>query len=571
MDPKEMARFYTEAAKNLSRGWLEAGSTLFAANRRLVDAARLWGDERRAAEEVLARASRRSGEETRAVVGAGEGPPDAASLARFGDLIRAQTFLWTAANLTAAERLERAASESAEAMAGSGPGSVPGFAAGSASGFAPGFAELAASAPSPRVFVLGVVAADLWVGYAALRERARWAPGLVRDEDWDLQHRRGAGRVLDAAAALGGTLIKAAQFASSRPDLLPAAYVEILSELQDRVPPQPWTVIEGAVSQEIGRPLQEAFQEFDHEPLASASIAQVHRARLVGGGEVAVKVQYPGIAGLIEADLSALEEIFKAISSLEPSVNLQPILDYLRWTLPMELDFEREAGSISALKKALSHRDDILIPEVVAGLNTRRLLVMDLAEGVKITDREGLINAGLDPRRVAELLVEVYAEQLFQRGVFHADPHPGNLFVKPGPNGPVLVLLDHGLTVDLPPDLIAAMKEAIEALTEGDFDALTGALRKAGLDISPNLDLDTLLGLVGVLFGSDQTGEANGEGDQEATDLGQFGLKLGTSIGHIPNDLLLVGRAIGLIDGTVRQLDPDLDTIEIVARYTQEN
>ncbi|MDQ4064355.1 MAG: AarF/UbiB family protein [Actinomycetota bacterium] len=569
MDPNEMARFYIEAAKNLSRSWLEAGSTLFAANRRLVDAARLWGDETRAAEEVLARASRRSGEETRAVVGAGEGPPDAASLARFGDLVRAQTFLWTAANLTAAERLGRAASESVEAMAGSVPGSVPGFAAGS--GFAPGFAELAASAPSPRVFVLGVVAADLWVGYAALRERARWAPGLVRDEDWELQHRRGAGRVLDAAAALGGTLIKAAQFASSRPDLLPAPYVETLSELQDRVPPQPWTVIEGAVSQEIGRPFQEAFAEFDHEPLASASIAQVHRARLTDGREVAVKVQYPGIAGLIEADLSALEGIFKAISRLEPSLNLQPILDYLRWTLPMELDFEREARFISRLKKALSHRDDVLIPEVVEGLNTRRLLVLKLAEGVKITDREGLINAALDPSRVAELLVEVYAEQLFQRGVFHADPHPGNLFVKPGPDGPILVLLDHGLTVDLPPDLIAAMKEAIEALTEGNFEALTGALRKAGLDISPDLDLDTLLGLVGVLFGSDQTGEENGEGDEEATDLGQFGLKLGTSIGHIPNDLLLVGRAIGLIDGIVRQLDPDLDTIEIVARYAQED
>jgi hypothetical protein len=135
----------------------------------------------------------------------------------------------------------------------------------------------------------------------------------------------------------------------------------------------------------------------------------------------------------------------------------------------------------------------------------------------------------------------------------------------------VLVLLDHGLTVTVPPDLVEAMKEAIEALTEGDFDALTGALQKAGLEISPDLDLDTLLGLVGVLFGSDQTGEENGQGDGEGTGLPQFGLKLGASIGHIPNDLLLVGRAIGLIDGITRQLDPDVDTIEIVARYAQED
>ena len=556
MEHNEMTRLHADATKNLYRSWLEAGSAMFALNRRLADAARLWDDEARAAEEVLARAARRSGEETRAVFGT-EGPPDAASLARLGDLMRAQTFLWTAANLAAAERLGRAAAAGGEALSGS-------------PGLAPGFADLASSAPSPRVFVLGVVAADLWVGYAGLRERARWTPGLVRDEDWELQHRRGAGRVLDAAAALGGTLIKAAQFASSRPDLLPTAYVETLSELQDRVPPQPWAVIEGAVSRELGRPVSEAFTEFDVEPVASASIAQVHRARLADGREVAVKVQYPGIASLIVADLSALEGIFKAISHLEPSVNLQPILDYLRWTLPMELDFRREAGAIKDLKRAMHHREDVLVPEVVEGMNTERLLVMELVEGVKITDREGLLNAGLEPDRLAEQLIEVYAEQLFQRGVFHADPHPGNLFVQPGQNGPVLVLLDHGLTVTVPPELVVAMKEAIEALSEGDFEALTGALQKAGLDLGPDLDLDTLLGLVGVLLGGDHSEAADGEGDGEGADLGQFGLSLGASIGHIPNDLLLVGRAIGLIDGITRQLDPDLDTIEIVARYAQD-
>src|ERR671911_118778 len=551
MEPDALTRFYAEVAKNLSRSWLEAGSTVFAANRHLTDAVRGWGDEAWAAAEVLTRATRRSGEETRDVFGiAEEGAPDAASLARFGDLVRAQTFLWTAANLSAAERLGRAASARGE--------TVPGFAL--------DFSELVASATSPRVFVLGVVAMDLWVGYAALRERARLMPALVREEDWELQHRRGAGRVLDAAAALGGTLIKAAQFASSRPDLLPAPYIERLSELQDRVPPQPWSVMEGAVEREIGRPTTEAFEEFEGEPVASASIAQVNRARLSDGRRVAVKVQYPRIAQLMEADLAALEGIFGAISRLEPSISLQPILDYLRWTLPMELDFRREAQAIADLKNAMSHRDDVLVPEIVEGMNTERLLVMEFVEGVKVTDREGLITAGIDPRRLAELLIEVYAEQLFQRGVFHADPHPGNLFVQPGPNGPVLVLLDHGLTVSVPPELVAAMKEAIEALSEGDFDALTGALQKTGLDLDPDLDLDTLLGLVGVLLGGDR-GE---EGDGGGTDFGEFGVSLGASIGHIPNDLLLVGRAIGLIDGITRQLDPDLDTISIVARYAQE-
>src|SRR5215208_4083652 len=551
MEPDGLSRLYAEAAKNLSRSWLGACPTVFAANRRLADAARVWGDEARVAAEVLTRAVRRSVEEARDTFGAAGGAPNVTSLARFGDLVRAQTLLWTAANLSAVERLERAAS--------AGGGAPPGF--------PPGFSELAASAPSPRVFVLGVVAMDLWVGYAALRARARLMPGLVLEEDWELQHRRGAGRVLDAAAALGGTLIKAAQFASSRPDILPAAYIESLSELQDRVPPQPWTVMKEAVSREVGRPVSEVFEEFDPEPIASASIAQVHRAHLADGREVAVKVQYPGIAQLMEADLAALEGIFGAISRLEPSVNLQPILSYLRWTLPMELDFRREAEAIKALKRVIGHRDDVVVPEVVEGLNTERLLVMELVEGVKITDREGLLSAGIEPGKVAELLVDVYAEQLFELGVLHADPHPGNLLVQNGPEGPVLVLLDHGLTLSVPPELVAALKEAIEALQTGDFEALAEALGKAGLDLGPNLNLETLLGLVGVLMGGDR-GEEAGNG---SVDLGEFGLNLGSSIGHIPNELLLVGRAIGLIDGTNRRLDPNLDTIEIVARYAQDS
>ena len=201
--------------------------------------------------------------------------------------------------------------------------------------------------------VLGTIASDLYVGYAALRERARWFPGMVRTEDWELAHRRGAGRLLDAAEALGGTLIKAGQFASTRPDLLPLPYVETLSSLQDRLPPQPQAIIEEAVGRELDNPLADVFFELDAEPLAAASIAQVHRARLTNGREVAVKIQYPSVAALMEADLDALESIFAALARLEPDIQLKPIADYLRWTLPLELDFRREAGAIEKLRNAL--------------------------------------------------------------------------------------------------------------------------------------------------------------------------------------------------------------------------
>ncbi|HJQ28727.1 MAG TPA: AarF/UbiB family protein [Rubrobacter sp.] len=497
-----------------------------------LDAARSWGDGMLGAHRVLEKAVQRSAEETRAVLNAASdagGTPDLATIARLADLSRAQWFLWTGAGLAAVERAGRDI-----------PDGV----------FPP-------ATYSPRALVLGTVAADLYLGYAALRERSRWLPGLVRDEDWEIQHRRGATRALDAAETLGGVLIKAGQFASTRPDLLPPAYTATLSSLQDRVPPRSYAAIREAVTGELGRPLEEVFSSFEKEPVAAASIAQVHRARLRDGGEVAVKVQYPGISSLIEADLDALEAIFEAVARLEPGIRLQPIADYLRWTLPLELDFVREAEAISELRRALAERDDVVVPKVIGDLTTKRLLVMEYVEGVKITDVEAMERAGIDSREVAGLLNDVYAEQLFTHGVMHADPHPGNLLVQPG--GPRLVLLDHGLTMGLEPSFIVVLDRLVSALESGDLEGVTASLGEAGLPINEDTDLDTLLKLVGVLLG----------GERQVSDLGDFGLKLGASVGDIPPKLLLLGRAIGLLDGITRQLDPDLDALEIVGRHTR--
>jgi predicted unusual protein kinase regulating ubiquinone biosynthesis (AarF/ABC1/UbiB family) len=480
-------------------------------------------------EDVLARAVGRSGEEARAVRESVNGTPSGAFLARAGDLGRAQWFLWVWTVLATGERLGQPSSEG-----------MPGL-------FLP--------TSSPRALVIGTVATELYLGYAALRERRRWWPGLVRPEDWELTHRRGAGRLLDTAEALGGTLIKAGQFASTRPDLLPAPFVETLASLQDRVPPRPAPVIEGAIARELGRPVAEVFSEFDATPLAAASIAQVHRARLAEGREVAVKVQYPGVASLIDADLAALETVFKTIMHLEPEIDLQPVADYLRWTLPLELDFRREAKATCELRRALSDRDDVIIPGVVGDLTTERLLVMELAEGVRITDRDALVGAGISPHEVALLLNDAYADQLFRRGVLHADPHPGNLLVQPGPR---LVVLDHGLTLALEPSFIATLERMVSAMMRGNLEALTEALGEAGVPVDKDTDLTALLQVVGVLLG----------GHPGETDFGTFGRRLGASVRDIPPRVLLVGRAIGLLDGITRQLDPEVDALEIVARYT---
>ncbi|MDP8939223.1 MAG: AarF/UbiB family protein [Actinomycetota bacterium] len=511
-------------ATSMYRDWLDAS---LAANER-------WTRGAFEAQKILLGAARRSSEDARESTRA-ENLSGPALAARARDLSRAQAFLWAAAGFAAGERLGRVA-----------PGEGPGFGA----------------EWLPRAMVIGTVAADLYLGYATLRERLRWTPKLVGEKDWELQHRRGAARVLDTAAALGGTLIKGAQFASTRPDLLPAAYTDTLSSLQDRVPPQTWSVMEPAITQELGRPISEVFAHIEPEPIAAGSIAQVHRARLREGREVAVKVQYPHVADLIEADLSALERTFATLASVEPRVRLQPIADYLRWTLPLELDFEREAASIEDLRTALEDRGDVVVPEVVEGLTTERLLVMELMEGVRITNRDAMLAAGIEPGAVAELLNDAYADQLFNRNILHADPHPGNILVQPGPK---LVLLDHGLTLGIDPAFAATLAKMVRFLGEGDLNALAGTLGETGLPIDENTDLDTLLGVVGVLLGTEEFP------DDEALDLGNFGRRLGASVGDIPPKLLLVGRAIGLLDGITRQLDPELESLEIVGRYTTEH
>src|SRR5438128_6454435 len=232
-------------------------------------------------------------------------------------------------------------------------------------------------------------------------------------------------------------------------------------------PPRSWSEVEKAITRELGRRPQNVFAQIEREPVAAASIAQVHRARLHDGREVAVKVQYPDIENLVATDLAVLEQIVKAIARLAPAIQLQPIVDYLQETLPLELDFRHEAESMTALRTALAHRSDVLIPTAVPELSTEHLLVTDYIECIKITDRAALEQAGISPHEVAWLLNDLYADQMLHLGILHADPHPGNLFVQPGPR---LVLLDHGLTVPLAPSLVDSLRKSVQALTSGDFD-----------------------------------------------------------------------------------------------------
>ncbi|HEX2350066.1 MAG TPA: ABC1 kinase family protein [Ktedonobacterales bacterium] len=475
-------------------------------------------NQREAAEQAIA--------DTRAVLTEGLSLRDPVTLgARLGDLARSNGLLALEANLKSLEHYSRVAHVGRQPT---------------------------------RALTFTALAADILGGYLALARRSRLWGRLAQPQDWEWQHERSAARVRDTAARLRGALIKACQFASTRPDILPPAYTRAFATLQDAVPATSWRDIRCAIAQELGRPPEAVFARIERYPIASASIAQVHRAWLRDGRAVAVKVQYPDIAGIMATDLKVLQYIVRGVAEFVPDVQLQPIVDHLKETLPLELDFAREARAMTALRQALRGRDDVLIPAAIPELSTRRLLVMEYVEGVKINDRAGLERAGIDPSALARLINDVYAEQIFRLGWLHADPHPGNLLAQARPGaGPRLVLLDHGLTVPLDPALVAAISEMVSALLQGDFERLTRALQSAGVRLDERLGGATLLQLVGVLLGN----------EQEGASAAQVGQRLGKSIGHIPTSLILIGRALGLLDGVTKQLDPNLNALEAISGY----
>ena len=326
------------------------------------------------------------------------------------------------------------------------------------------------------------------------------------------------------------------------------------------MPPRSWAEIEKAIASELHQRPEDIFADIEREPVAAASIAQVHRARLNDGRAVAVKVQYPDVENLVATDLAVLEQIVKVVARLAPSIEFRPILDYLKETLPLELDFRREAELMMSLRAALAHRSDVIVPASFPELSTGRLLVMEYIEGIKITDREALEGAGISPHDVARLLNYVYADQMLHLGILHGDPHPGNLLVQPGPR---LVLLDHGLTVSLAPSLVTSLNKLVQALTRGDFAGVYEALDEAGLRLEGEVDITTLLGLAGVVLGHrpDDTGED--------ADVVGAGMQFVKSIGGLPADLLMVGRALSLLDGITKQLDPGMDIVELAAQYAE--
>ncbi|HTE86607.1 MAG TPA: AarF/UbiB family protein, partial [Dehalococcoidia bacterium] len=261
-----------------------------------------------------------------------------------------------------------------------------------------------------RLLAMGWVALRIFAGYWTLRWRRRWLHQTISHERWSKQHGFTAHLLFQTAVRRQGLLIKLGQLIGARPDIFPPEYVAELSLLHDRVPPRPYSQIALLLQRELGRPPEAVFAEFDRVPMAAASLAQVHRARLQAepggtGDEVAIKVQYPDIVEIVRADLWGLGIIKRAIQRLLPALNVAEIIDDLRASIPQELDFIHEGQNAEQVARNFAGNSSVVIPRIYWDLTTRRVLVMEFIHGIKITETAELQAAGIDLRQLCTLFL----------------------------------------------------------------------------------------------------------------------------------------------------------------------
>jgi predicted unusual protein kinase regulating ubiquinone biosynthesis (AarF/ABC1/UbiB family) len=410
-----------------------------------------------------------------------------------------------------------------------------------------------------------LLAARIYSRYKAVQLWSRYFGQEHKEQRYRRQDLRAAQALYAASIRLEGLLIKACQFIATRADILPDEWVETLLGLHDSVPPRPFATIRQQIEQELGRPLGALFAHFDPRPLAAASVAQVHRARTLDGRRCAVKVQYPGIDGIIRADLRNLMFTLQMLARLEPDWDFRVIARELLKYIPMELDFLNEARNCETLRRNFGSRPDVVIPEIYHEFTTRRVLTMELVEGVKVTDIDGLARAAIDKREVAQKLIEIFTEMILRDGFFHADPHPGNILVQPGPR---LVLLDFGLAKDFPPAFRHAIVRLTFAILTNNREAIISAFHDLGFRTRDNSP-ETLV-MLAELFLGNSVKRNRAYADRELVE--EFAEELprtlrANPIVEVPADVLLINRVMGLLSGIGKTLDSRVNLFSTLMPY----
>jgi ubiquinone biosynthesis protein len=351
--------------------------------------------------------------------------------------------------------------------------------------------------------------------------------------------------------------IKLGQIAATRVDLVPPEICAELAQLQNRVEPEPIEVIRPAIEAELGGDVSTVFAEFDWEPLAAASIGQTYRARLHSGEAVVVKVQRPGIDAVMHRDLAALSLLASFLqrnTALGQHLRTGELLDEFAKGLRTELDFRVEADAMIEMATWFGDGSVVRVPEVYRRLCTKRLLVQERFEGYTLADADTALGApGLDRHRLGEQLIRCELEQILQIGFFHADPHPGNIFVLEDGS---LGLIDFGAVGRLDPIQQAAVRDMIAALMTRNVSLLRDGIERVA-DLNENVSPDQLERAL-ARFVAENVRSSGAVSPSAFQDL--VALLAATGI-HLPGDLVVLSRSLMTLDGTLRVISPDLNLI----------
>lgn len=366
---------------------------------------------------------------------------------------------------------------------------------------------------------------------------------------------------------LGPTFIKLGQLLSTRADLLPPAYLEALSRLQDQVEPFPYEEVDRIISEELGVRLSKAFAEFEPKPLAAASLAQVHRARLRSGLEVVVKVQRPDIQQQIIDDLDALEEVAQFMdlhTEVGERYEFGNMLVSLRKTLLQELDFQLEANNLTMFAANLEEFEQIVIPQPVFDFTTSRVLTMEYLPGKKITDTSPLKLLEIDGPCLADQLFRAYLKQMLVDGVFHADPHPGNVFITEDER---IGLLDLGMVARLMGSFQDNLLKLLLAISDGRGDEAAEITIKMGKP-KPQFNRSEFVRRVADLVAE------NAHADVSRINAGQVVLdtmRISADCWFtLPPEFTMIAKALLNVDRSVLTLDPTFDPNAVIRERATE-
>jgi ubiquinone biosynthesis protein len=420
-----------------------------------------------------------------------------------------------------------------------------------------------------------VIGSYMWLAFFGRVFGTAWKRQRVGDV-----HKRNAALVNQTILELQGLFIKVGQLLSIMANFLPEEFRNELEGLQDQVPPRPFEEIEERIQGDLHGKVDDLFASFDRTCIASASLGQVHEAKTKDGQRVAVKVQHKDIDEMVRLDLITIRRIMMIVQWFVPVQGLDAYYHQIKGLLYEELDFAREADNIERIAKNFTSDSRVIFPVPVRELCTHKVLTTTFVEGKKIGDMRGIDSLGIDKKDLASRLVRAYCQMIFVDGVYHADPHPGNILVR---DDGALILLDFGAIAELSPQMREGIPEFLEGVLRRDTERLIKALRKMGF-LARSAD-DQVSEKIIEYFHRKFQDEVKIEsfnlkdikidpqrGFENLLDLRKMniGMKELSSSFHVPKDWVLLERTIILLYGCCSMLDPELNPMAIIQPYLQD-